>query len=139
MESFLDLDNLRSLATEYLPKVALAILVLIIGFWVANRLTRVFRNAMEQRGMDASVIPFLSSLISVGLKVMVLLTAASMFGIEVTSFIAIFSALAFAIGLALQGSLGHFASGVMLLTFKPYQVGDLVTIGGGSTGTVRSG
>ena len=55
-----------------------------------------------------------------------------------TSFIAIFSALAFAIGLALQGSLGHFASGVMLLVFKPYKVGDLVTIGGGQTGTVEA-
>ena len=53
-----------------------------------------------------------------------------MFGIETTSFVAIFSALAFAIGMALQGSLGHFASGVMLLVFKPYKVGDLVDLGG---------
>lgn len=137
MEFLFDIDSLRELATIYLPKVALAIVVLILGFWIANRLTNLARRGMEGRNMDPSVVPFLSSLISVGLKVMVLLTAASMFGIEVTSFIAIFSALAFAIGLALQGSLGHFASGVMLLTFKPYRVGDLVTIGGGSTGTVE--
>lgn len=138
MEFLFDVDSLRQLATIYLPNVALAILVLILGFWLANRLTRIFRNSMRQRNMDPSVVPFLASLISVGLKVMVLLTAAGMFGIEVTSFIAIFSALAFAIGLALQGSLGHFASGVMLLTFKPYAVGDLVSIGGGSQGTVES-
>ncbi|MEM9990901.1 MAG: mechanosensitive ion channel domain-containing protein, partial [Bacteroidota bacterium] len=80
---------------------------------------------------------FLGSLVSVALKVMVLLAAAGMFGIETTSFIAIFSALAFAVGLALQGSLGHFASGVLILVFKPYKVGDLVTIGGGNTGTVK--
>ena len=66
------------------------------------------------------------------------MSVASMFGIETTSFIAIFSAMAFAIGLALQGSLGHFASGVLLLIFKPYKVGDLVDIGGGQVGTVEA-
>jgi len=86
--------------------------------------------------MDETIRPFLTSLISVGLKVMILLAAASMFGIEITSFVAIFGAMAFAVGLALQGSLGHFASGVLLLTFRPYKVGDLITIGGGQTGTV---
>jgi small conductance mechanosensitive channel len=74
----------------------------------------------------------------VGLKVLVLLSVAGMFGIETTSFVAIFGALAFAIGMALQGSLGHFASGVLILVFRPYQVGDLVTIGGGQTGAVES-
>jgi len=67
---------------------------------------------------------------------MLILAVAGMFGVEVTSFVAIFGALAFAIGMALQGSIGHFASGVLLLTFRPYNVGDLVTIGGGETGTV---
>jgi len=60
-----------------------------------------------------------------------------MFGIATTSFVAIFGAMAFAIGMALQGSLGHFASGVMLLVFKPYKVGDLVDIGGGNVGSVE--
>ena len=84
-----------------------------------------------------TVIPFLASLINVAIKVMVLLAVAGMFGIETTSFVAVFAALTFAIGMALQGSLGHFASGVLLLTFRPYKVGDLVTIGGGETGTVQ--
>ena len=69
------------------------------------------------------------------LKVLLLLSVAGMFGIETTSFIAVFGALALAIGMALQGSLGHFASGVLLLIFRPYKVGDLVTVGG-ETGTV---
>ena len=68
---------------------------------------------------------------------MLLLSVAGMFGVETTSFVAIFGALAFAIGMALQGSLGHFASGVLLLVFKPYKVGDLVEIGGGQMGTVQ--
>ena len=95
-----------------------------------------FSKTLEKRGVDETVRPFLTSLISVGLKVLVLLSVAGMFGVETTSFVAIFGALAFAIGMALQGSLGHFASGVLLLVFKPYKVGDLVTIAG-ETGTVK--
>lgn len=134
---FFDLDKLSELVTAYGTKVLGAILTLIIGFWIVGRITSAMDKGMMKRGIDETIRPFLSSLVSVGLKVMLLLAAASMFGIETTSFIAIFSALAFAVGLALQGSLGHFASGVLLLTFRPYKVGDLVTIGGGETGTVK--
>lgn len=132
-----DLSKLSEMAIEYAPRVAGAILTLIIGFWLAGVITRFARKAMEKNGMDSTIIPFLSSLISVAIKVLVLLSVASMFGVETTSFVAIFGALAFAIGMALQGSLGHFASGVLLLTFRPYKVGDLVTIGGGETGSVE--
>ncbi len=135
--SNIDLTKIPESVLLYLPKVALALLTLIIGFWIIGRVTRFFRNTMEKRDVDPSVTPFISSLISVGLKIMLLLSVAGMFGIETTSFIAIFSALAFAIGLALQGTLGHFASGVLLLIFRPYKVGDLVEIGGGNNGTVE--
>ncbi len=121
----------------YGAKAVGAIVALVVGLWLAGYLTRVAKKAFSRSNMDADVQPFLLSMISVGLKVMVLLAVAGMFGIETTSFIAIFSALAFAIGLALQGSLAHFASGVLILIFKPYRVGDLVEIGGGSVGTVK--
>ncbi|MGH1434660.1 MAG: mechanosensitive ion channel family protein [Lewinella sp.] len=134
---FFDLDKLSELVTAYGTKVIGAVLTLIIGFWIVGRITSAMDKGMMKKGIDETIRPFLSSLVNVGLKVMLLLAAASMFGIETTSFIAIFSALAFAVGLALQGSLGHFASGVLLLTFRPYKVGDLVTIGGGETGTVK--
>ncbi|RMF03838.1 MAG: mechanosensitive ion channel family protein [Bacteroidetes bacterium] len=137
MEELFDLDGLSALITIYAPKVAGALLTLIIGFWVIARITGVISRSMEKRQMDATIRPFLTSIVSVGLKVMLLLAVASMFGIETTSFVALFSALAFAVGLALQGSMGHFASGVLLLTFRPYKVGDLVTIGGGQTGEVQ--
>ena len=94
-------------------------------------------TAMQKRGFDSTIRPFLASIVNVGLKVMLLLSVAGMFGIETTSFVAIFAALAFAIGSALSGSLGHFASGVILLIFRPYKVGDLVSIGGGQTGVVN--
>lgn len=137
MEEYFDLEKLSEMITAYAPKVVGAILTLIIGFWVIARITSTVNRMMEKRGMDATIRPFLASLVSVGLKVMLLLAVASMFGIETTSFVALFGALAFAIGMALQGSLGHFASGVLLLTFRPYKVGDLVTIGGGQTGSVE--
>jgi len=130
------MSKLTDFITSYAPQVVGAILTLIIGFWIAGMITRAVKGLMTRNGMDETITPFLTSLVSVALKIMVLLAVAGKFGIETTSFVAIFGALAFAIGMALQGSLGHFASGVMLLIFKPYKVGDLVEAGG-STGVVE--
>jgi len=132
----LNLSVLKDAALLYLPKVALALGVIIIGFWISSRIATLFRRALVSKGVDATLIPFLRSVVSIALKALVLLSAASMFGIEVTSFVAIFSAIALAVGLALQGNLSHFASGILLLTIRPYQVGDVVTIGG-QTGKVE--
>ncbi len=137
MENLLDFSKLSGLLTAWAPKVVGAILTLIIGFFIIGIIVNTVKRMMEKRNVDVSIRSFLGSLINMGLKVMLLLSVAGMFGIETTSFVAIFGALAFAIGMALQGSLGHFASGVMLLVFKPYKVGDLVTVGGGQTGTVE--
>lgn len=137
MENFFNLEELSRIATAYAPRVAGALLTLLIGFWIVGRITALARRSMERNKLDQSITPFLSSIINVGLKILLLLSVAGMFGIETTSFIAIFSALTLAIGLALQGSLGHFASGVLILIFKPYKVSDLVSIGGGQTGTVE--
>lgn len=129
--------ELTAALKTYAPQVIGALITLILGFWIIGWISRIVRDSMERRNFDPTVRPFLSSLVNVGLKVLLLLSVARMFGIETTSFVAIFGALAFAIGLALQGSLGHFASGVLLLIFKPYKVGDLVNIGGGQTGRVK--
>lgn len=136
MENLFDLGKFSELVTGYAPKVIGAILTLIIGFWIIGMIVGGIQRLMKKRDIDATVQPFLSSLVSVGLKIMLLLSVAGMFGVETTSFVAVFGAMAFAIGMALQGSLGHFASGVLLLIFKPYRVGDLVEIGGGQTGSV---
>ncbi len=117
-------------------KILGAILTLIIGFWVIGRITAVTKRTMEKRNIDVSLRQFLSSIVNIGLKVLLLLSAASMFGIEVTSFIAIFSALAFAVGLALQGNLANFASGILILIFKFYKVGDFIKTQG-HAGTVK--
>ncbi len=130
-------EEFAKLLTTYAPKVLGAVLTLVLGFWVVNRLGKLVNGLLRKRKFDETVRPFLVSLVDTGLKIMLLLAVASMFGIDVTSFIAIFTALAFAIGMALQGSLGHFASGVLLLIFKPYKVGDLVTLNG-ETGVVET-
>jgi len=136
MENLLDFSKLSEIFTEWTPKVIGAVFTLIVGFFIISIVVRAAESIMEKQNIDVSIRSFLGSLISMGLKIMLLLSVAGMFGIETTSFIAIFGALTFAIGIALQGSLAHFASGVLLLIFKPYKAGDLVTVGGGQTGTV---
>lgn len=136
MENWFDLEELTSLITQYAPKVVGAILTLIIGFWIVGRIASILKKALTKREIDPTITPFLTSLVSVGLKILVLLSVAGMFGIETTSFIAIFSALAFAIGLALQGNLGHLASGILILFFKPFKVGDFI-VAQGYSGTVN--
>jgi small conductance mechanosensitive channel len=112
----------------FLPKVMLAIVILIVGFWGIQRISKSASSALKKSGGDATVNRFLASLISIGLKVMLLLSVASIFGVQTTSFIAIFSALAFSVGTALSGNIGHFASGIMILSFRPYRVGDEITV-----------
>lgn len=128
METLFDYSKFSELFTAYAPKIAGAILTLVIGLWIIGWFGRQIKSFLKKRNVDETIRPFIASIISVGLKVMLLLSVAGMFGIETTSFVAILSALVFAVGLALQGSLGHFASGVLILIFKPYKVGDLVTI-----------
>ena len=112
------------------PKLVGAVLVLIIGLWIVNKITDMVSKAMQKSGLDRDVIPFLTSMVSVILKVMLVLSVAGMVGIETTSFVALIGMAGLAIGMALQGTLGHFASGVMILIFKPYRVGDLVKLQG---------
>ena len=130
------LEQLENFIALYTMDVLGALITLILGFWVIGRVTRLVKRAMEARDIEVSLRSFLSSIVSIGLKVLLLLSVAGMFGIEVTSFIAIFSALAFAVGLALQGNLANFASGVLILIFKFYKVGDFIEVRGES-GTVK--
>jgi small conductance mechanosensitive channel len=118
------------------PKLIGAILVLIIGLWIVNKLVDVMAKGMAKSGLDADLIPFLTSMISVILKVMLLISVAGIVGIETTAFVALLGMAGVALGMALQGTLGHFASGVLILLFKPYKVGDLVDIQG-QVGTVK--
>lgn len=110
------------------PKIIAGILVLIIGFWVVKLISNIITRSLQKADVDSDLIPFLKSLISVLLKILVVLTAAGVVGIEITAFAALLAGAGLAIGAAMSGTLGHFASGVMVLLFKPYKVGDLVKL-----------
>ena len=84
------------------------------------------RKVMIRRGIDQSLQSFFASIISIGLKILLLVSVAGMIGIQTTSFVAVIGALGLAVGLALQGSLANFAGGVLILLFKPFKVGDLI-------------
>lgn len=129
------IDKLKDIGIEWAPKLAGAIIIMLVGFWIVKMITRMMGKTMTKSGVDQDLQPFLKSLVSVILKVLVIITAAGVVGIEMTAFAALIAAAGLAIGLALQGTLGHFASGVMILIFKPYRVGDLVDLQG-QVGTV---
>lgn len=120
------MDTAVELAMTYGPQLVLAILVLIIGLWIVNRVIRLMGAAMERSNTEPTLAKFLCNLSSVGLKALLLISVASMIGIETTSFIAVLGAAGLAVGLALQGSLSNFAGGVLVLMFRPYKVGDVI-------------
>jgi small conductance mechanosensitive channel len=128
METKTYIDRIVDFAWVYGPKLASAILLLLIGFWIIRRVTNLFNAFMKSRHVDDSLRPFLVSFIDILLKIGLLLVVAGQVGLETTSFIAVFSALAFSVGLALQGSLGNFASGILILLLRPYRVGDWVRV-----------
>lgn len=131
-----NLQKVIDMGIEFAPKLIGALLVVILGFWITTRLVGVLRKKMRKTNMDASLQPFLLSMLSVLFKVMIVFSAAGIVGIQTASFVAVLGAAGLAIGLALQGSLSNFASGVLILMFRPYKVGDFIATQGFS-GTVR--
>lgn len=124
------IQGLADSLVAWAPKILAGIFVLIIGFWIVGWIVGLIGKSMDRASMDKDLQPFLKSMVSVLLKVLVVITAAGVVGIEVTAFAALLAAGGLAIGMALQGTLGHFAAGVMILIFKPYRVGDLVDLQG---------
>ena len=118
------MDQAIALIMTYAPKVVLAIITLVVGLWLINRFVGVLDNKLGKK--DPTLNKFLCGLIGAILKILLFISVASMVGIATTSFIAIIGAAGLAIGLALQGSLGNFAGGVLILIFKPFKVGDTI-------------
>lgn len=128
-------STIYDMVITYLPKLALAIVTLIVGLFVISTLMSALRKKLAKNEDYASLSVFLMSLFSVILKGILLISVASMIGIETTSFVAILGAAGLAVGLALQGSLSNFAGGVLIILFRPYKVGDFIDAQGHS-GTV---
>ncbi len=115
-----------SMAIAYGPMLLLAVATLIIGLRLIRIFMIFFQSALDRREADSTLAGFLKIIFGVGLKIMLLISVAAMIGIETTSFIALLASAGLAIGLALQGSLGNFAGGVLILFFKPFRVGDVI-------------
>lgn len=120
------ISKLKANGMEFAPKLISALLVLIIGLWVIKILSKLIGRIMTARHYDASLQTFLLSFFKVTMNILLIITVASMLGVNTTSFAALIAGAGIAIGAALNGSLGNFAGGVMLLVFKPFKIGDLI-------------
>jgi small conductance mechanosensitive channel len=129
------IDQIVEIAVSYGPKLIGAIAIWFVGIWIIKLLTKTFGKMLDKRKTSDSLKPFLKGIINALLKVMLVITALGMLGIEMTSFIAILGAAGLAIGLALSGTLQNFAGGVIILIFKPFKVGDYIDAQG-YTGSV---
>jgi len=132
------IDELMTTFTDYGLSAIGAIIILILGWWVANWAKgRIIRSTGKYERIDDTIGSFAASIVRYGILAFTLLAVLSQFGVETTSFVAVLGALGLAIGLALQGTLGHVASGVMLMMFRPFKIGDFIEAAG-EAGTVKA-
>ena len=117
-------------ATLYGVKLIVALLIFVVGKWLAKKLSRVAERLMKSREVDAALVNFTSSLVYYALLIFVVIAALGQVGIQTASFVAIVGAAGLAIGLAMQGSLSNFAAGVLIIIFKPFKIGDFVEMAG---------
>ena len=116
--------------TEYGPGLLKAVAIFVVGRWIARVVTNSIVRAAKKARMDATLLGFLNNLIYMLLLTAVCIASLSEIGVDTTNLTAVMAAAGFAIGMAMQGSLGNLAAGVMLVFFKPFRVGELVEIGG---------
>ena len=130
------LNTIYKLIMLYGPKLLLAVVIWLIGSWAIKMTLKGLRKTMENRDYDVSLKKFLLNLLHWSLKIVLAVVVLGTVGIETTSFAAILASFGLALGLALQGSLGNFAGGVLIMIFKPFKIGDLIEAQG-QTGSVK--
>ncbi len=113
---------------QWLPSALLAIVVVVMGLFVVKYMNRLIAKSFQRFNIDTEIKGFLQSLLNIILKAVVLLIGASIIGFEFSALIGLLAAAGFAVGLALQGFMGNFASGLTIIFFKPYKIGDWVEI-----------
>ena len=124
------IQNLRDSLLAYGPSVLGALTILVVGWLISRGIASGSRRAMSRGQVDPTLIGFLGSVVYVGAMTLVVISALARLGVNTTSFAAVLAAVGLAIGLALQGSLGNLASGVMLILFRPFKTGDYVEVAG---------
>ena len=135
-KEFLTNADLVPMLTDWAIKIVLALVIYIVGKWIAKRVTAFVSRLMNSRSADPTLVKFLSNVVYAILLTAVILAALDTLGLPITSLVAVVGAAGLAIGLALKDSLGNFASGVMLVTFRPFSQGDVVEVAG-VTGKVQ--
>jgi len=130
IKEFFSRADLMPMLGGWAIKIVIALAIYIIGKWIARRITNVLKKLMEARDVDPTLVNFLSNVVYAVLLVAVILAALDSLGLSVTSLLAVVGAAGLAVGLALKDSLGNFASGVMLVMFRPFSKGDVVEVAG---------
>lgn len=118
-------------------KLLVAIVILVVGLWLSNRITRSLKYAMARRNLDLSLQSFLGSFVNIMLKVFVVVIVMTTVGVQMTSIVAVLGAASLAIGMALSGTLQNIAGGFVILVFKPFKVGDTIETASGKIGVVK--
>lgn len=130
----MDVDSimnwLQTEGVDILIKIAIALVIFLVGKWIARKITDIVKKGMSRANMDAALVSFLGNGVFMILMVCVVLVTLDFVGVKTTSFVAILGAAGLAVGLALQGSLANFASGVLIIMFRPFTVGNAIDAGG---------
>jgi len=133
----MDMNNLIAVAMPIATSITLATLTVVFGLIIIRWITKKLEKYLGKLAIDTTLKPFVISIINVSFKVLLVITIIKVLGIDTTSFVAVIAAAGFAIGLAFQGSLSNFSGGVLLLTVRPFKVGDYVEADG-HNGTVQA-
>ena len=131
------LDSLSGMAVDFGLKLIAAIVVLVGGMWIAQRLSRAFKRMLQRRGADASLVTFLGSFVNILLRIFVIIISLTTVGVQMTSIVAVLGAASLAIGMALSGTMQNFAGGIIIMFLKPFKVDDIITTADGKTGVVK--
>lgn len=130
------IDKGLEMALNYAPRLLLAIVLFFVGMSLIRGLVSLMKKGIDQKDVDASLSHFVTSLVGIILRVVLIIAVIDMIGIKTTSFVAVLGAAGLAVGLALQGNLSNFAGGVLILLFRPFKTGDYI-IAQGEEGTVQ--
>jgi len=127
---------LKTWVAEWGLKVIGALVILIIGLWIAKIIKKIIVRVLTRRQIDGIIVSFVGSLVHIALVIFVIIAAIAKLGYQTSSFIAVLGAAGLAVGLALQGSLSNFAAGFLLIIFRPFKKGEYIE-GAGTAGTVE--
>ena len=136
INNYLADTNIIDILVGWAINIALALVIFIVGKWMARRVQNTLEKLLRKREVDEVLVDFLGNIASAMVIIVAVVAAFDTLGIPATSFMAIIGAAGLAIGLALKDSLSNFASGVMLVLFRPFTKGDFIDAGG-VTGTVN--